>query len=193
MAVTKEAREVSYAVPHLVFNLISTLNIRRYTRYIYIYHKWVWAKVVMPSFAMFLAHAKYAQIARFSSPSKLVVACPTHSLRLNLSNRLNFTISHTILSIFDIPPSVLIFVLSFTMSIFEAFEIYGTSNSLIETEECVLRYRPDGFHPAVLGETLKGGRYQIYHKRGFTGLSTTWVARDKKYVVVVITGYFELC
>ena len=44
------------------------------------------------------------------------------------------------------------------------------------------RYKPGGYHPLGLGEALKDGRYKILHKLGWGGYSTTWAARDHKYV-----------
>lgn len=69
------------------------------------------------------------------------------------------------------------------MSHFEKiYEVYGLANTLFD-EENVLDYRPGGYHPVALGDTLKNGRYKIYHKLGYGGFSTVWVARDSKYVV----------
>jgi serine/threonine-protein kinase SRPK3 len=75
-------------------------------------------------------------------------------------------------------------------SIMEVYELYGTSN-LLFTEENVLNYRPGGYHPVVLGDTLKDGRYKIHHKLGYGGFSTVWVARDSKYVVTLLTIAFN--
>ena len=71
----------------------------------------------------------------------------------------------------------------------EIYELYGRSNLLLFKEENVLNYRPGGFHPIVLGDTLKDGRYKIHHKLGYGGFSTVWVARDSKYV----TGLLTIC
>ncbi|KAI9676538.1 MAG: hypothetical protein M1817_000697 [Caeruleum heppii] len=62
----------------------------------------------------------------------------------------------------------------------EISEIYGTWNLLLYEEENVLNYRPGGYHPVVLGDTLKDGRYKIHHKLGHGGFSTVWVARDSE-------------
>ena len=82
---------------------------------------------------------------------------------------------------------MLVFVLS---SIMEVYELYGTSNLLLFKEENVLNYRPGGYHPVVLGDTLKDGRYKIHHKLGYGGFSTVWVARDSKCVVELLTICF---
>jgi serine/threonine-protein kinase SRPK3 len=74
----------------------------------------------------------------------------------------------------------------------EVYELYGTSNLLLFKEENVLNYRPGGYHPVVLGDTLKDGRYKIYHKLGYGGFSTVWVARDSKYVISLLIICFEL-
>ncbi|KAK1812518.1 hypothetical protein LTR12_013104 [Friedmanniomyces endolithicus] len=47
----------------------------------------------------------------------------------------------------------------------------------LDTVEDIEEYRPGGYHPVHLGDTL-GGRYRILHKLGSGGLSTTWLARD---------------
>ena len=44
------------------------------------------------------------------------------------------------------------------------------------------RYGPGGYHPLGLGDVLKDGRYKILHKLGWGGYSTTWAAKDHKYV-----------
>ena len=64
----------------------------------------------------------------------------------------------------------------------DIYEIYGTSNILLFKEENILNYRPGGYHPVALGDTLNGGRYKIHHKLGHGGFSTVWVAKDNKYV-----------
>ncbi len=74
----------------------------------------------------------------------------------------------------------------------EVYELYGTSNLLLFKEENVLNYRPGGYHPVVLGETLKDGRYKIYHKSGYGDFSTVWVARDREYVHALLTIFFQL-
>lgn len=72
--------------------------------------------------------------------------------------------------------------------------IYTPSN-LLYTQENMSKYRPGGFHPIRLGDTLQDGRYQIYHKLGWGGFSTVWLARDNKYTAAQkIEMYFEcLC
>ncbi|KAK0933758.1 hypothetical protein LTR29_014691 [Friedmanniomyces endolithicus] len=47
----------------------------------------------------------------------------------------------------------------------------------LDTFEDIEGYRPGGFHPVHLGDTL-GESYKILHKLGSDGLSTTWLARD---------------
>jgi serine/threonine-protein kinase SRPK3 len=65
------------------------------------------------------------------------------------------------------------------------YDLYGTSNLLLFKEETILDYEPGGYHPVVLGDTLKNGRYKIYHKLGHGGFSTVWVARDAVYVGLI--------
>jgi serine/threonine-protein kinase SRPK3 len=55
--------------------------------------------------------------------------------------------------------------------------------------EKVELYRPGGYHPVNLGDTLKSLQYQIIHKLGYGGFATVWLARDNKeerYVAIKI-------
>lgn len=40
-------------------------------------------------------------------------------------------------------------------------------------------YAPGGYHPTVIGDSVRHGRYTIAHKLGFGGYSTIWLARDE--------------
>ncbi|EFR02617.1 CMGC/SRPK protein kinase [Nannizzia gypsea CBS 118893] len=42
-------------------------------------------------------------------------------------------------------------------------------------------YRPSGYHPILIGDTLCGSRYKIVHKLGYGGYSTIWLAYDKHH------------
>ncbi|KAL3480486.1 kinase-like domain-containing protein [Aspergillus californicus] len=58
----------------------------------------------------------------------------------------------------------------------------------LEDIESPARYRPGGYHPIAIGDSLSD-RYDIVHKLGFGTYSTTWLARDRnteKYVAVKI-------
>ena len=77
------------------------------------------------------------------------------------------------------------------MGTMEIYKLYGTWNHLLFKEENVLNYRPGGYHPVALGDTLKDGRYKIRHKLGYGGFSTVWVARDNKYVVALLIICFQ--
>lgn len=46
------------------------------------------------------------------------------------------------------------------------------------------RYRPGGYHPVALGDSLSDGRYKVLHKLGWGSYSTTWAAKDQLYVCV---------
>ena len=48
----------------------------------------------------------------------------------------------------------------------------------LDNVEDIEKYKPGGFHPVHLGDTLRLGRYTIEHKLGFGGFSTVWLARD---------------
>jgi hypothetical protein len=50
-----------------------------------------------------------------------------------------------------------------------------------EDSEILEKYRPGGYHPLKLGDTLKDGRYKTLHKLGWGGHATLWAARDRKY------------
>lgn len=50
----------------------------------------------------------------------------------------------------------------------------------IEDIEHLERYKPGGYHPIVLGDTLHNGRYRIIHKLGHGTYSTNWLASDQK-------------
>jgi hypothetical protein len=69
-------------------------------------------------------------------------------------------------------------------------ELYKNPSNVLFEEENFLDYRPGGFHPVALGDTLKDGRYKIHHKLGYGGFSTVWVARDHRYVVALLAVHF---
>ena len=69
-------------------------------------------------------------------------------------------------------------------------EIYNNPSNVLFEEENFLDYRPGGFHPVTLGDTLKDGRYKIHHKLGYGGFSTAWLARDHRFVVALLTIHF---
>lgn len=50
--------------------------------------------------------------------------------------------------------------------------------SRLDNVERLEDYKPTGFHPVVIGDTLAQGRYRIIHKLGFGGSSTIWLARN---------------
>ncbi|KAK2766303.1 hypothetical protein FQN54_007820 [Arachnomyces sp. PD_36] len=58
----------------------------------------------------------------------------------------------------------------------------------IEEVERLERYKPGGYHPLVVGDTIKA-RYQIVHKLGYGTYSTTWLCWDDQsssYVAVKV-------
>lgn len=54
-----------------------------------------------------------------------------------------------------------------------------TYTSPIDAEP-LYRYQKGGYHPIILGECLKAGRYKVLHKLGWGGYSTVWAARDQR-------------
>lgn len=63
--------------------------------------------------------------------------------------------------------------------------VYVQDPDLEELED----YSVGGFHPIIIGNVLNDGRYEIAHKLGFGGYSTTWLARDRvaqRYVAVKV-------
>ncbi|GAQ39208.1 hypothetical protein AtubIFM54640_006584 [Aspergillus tubingensis] len=61
----------------------------------------------------------------------------------------------------------------------EELSVYE-QNNLLYSQEKLSKYRPGGYHPVSLGDTLKDGRYEIHHKLGWGGFSTVWLAHDKE-------------
>ncbi|KAK4233741.1 protein kinase dsk1 [Achaetomium macrosporum] len=50
-------------------------------------------------------------------------------------------------------------------------------------------YKVSGYHPTVIGETFRDGRYKVVHKLGCGSYSTSWLARDEhleRYVALKI-------
>lgn len=70
-------------------------------------------------------------------------------------------------------------------------QMVSTGRSPYEHVEDVERledYRPGGFHPIQIGDTLRE-RYHIAHKLGYGSFSTIWLARDKQlenYVAIKV-------
>ena len=56
---------------------------------------------------------------------------------------------------------------------------YKPEYEYIEGVEPLERYRPGGYHPINLGDKLCQERYQVLHKLGYGGTSTTWLAEDR--------------
>ncbi|BDD60244.1 hypothetical protein MAP00_005388 [Monascus purpureus] len=58
----------------------------------------------------------------------------------------------------------------------------------IDGTESLEKYKPGGYHPIMIGDTLHG-RYRVVDKLGFGGYSTVWLARDnllERYVAVKV-------
>lgn len=59
----------------------------------------------------------------------------------------------------------------------------------IEEVEVLEDYRPGGYHPVQINDTLGHDRYQIVHKPGHGTFSTAWLALDRNsstYVAVKV-------
>ncbi|KAJ4123697.1 hypothetical protein BFJ63_vAg13297 [Fusarium oxysporum f. sp. narcissi] len=59
----------------------------------------------------------------------------------------------------------------------------------IEEVEVLEDYRPGGYHPVQINDTLRHDRYQIVHKPGHGTFSTAWLALDRNsstYVAVKV-------
>ncbi|KAI3391585.1 hypothetical protein diail_7077 [Diaporthe ilicicola] len=50
----------------------------------------------------------------------------------------------------------------------------------IEEVEQLERYKPGGYHPVALGDTLHHGRYRVINKLGHGTYSTSWMAQDQE-------------
>lgn len=60
-------------------------------------------------------------------------------------------------------------------------------SNLLYTQESLSRYQPGGYHPVNLGDTFESDRYKIYHKLGWGGFSTVWLAKDRRSVYFWLT------
>jgi serine/threonine-protein kinase SRPK3 len=60
-------------------------------------------------------------------------------------------------------------------------EIFYPLEAAVEDIE---EYRPGDYHPLYLGDSLHGDRYLVLRKLSYGSSSTTWLARDRKYVLV---------
>ncbi|KDR77682.1 hypothetical protein GALMADRAFT_224941 [Galerina marginata CBS 339.88] len=59
----------------------------------------------------------------------------------------------------------------------------------LDNIEDIELYRPGGFHPVHISDTLDSDRYQVVHKLGYGGFSTVWLCRDRhlhQYVAIKI-------
>ena len=59
-----------------------------------------------------------------------------------------------------------------------AMDTYKFKGNFPYYEESALAYKPGGYHPVILGDVLKDGRYIIRQKLGWGGFSTVWAAKD---------------
>ncbi|EJT77626.1 CMGC/SRPK protein kinase [Gaeumannomyces tritici R3-111a-1] len=55
-----------------------------------------------------------------------------------------------------------------------------TTFDLVEGVESLYGYRPGGYHPVIIGDSFRDGRYNIVHKLGHGTYSTVWLARDNQ-------------
>ena len=47
-------------------------------------------------------------------------------------------------------------------------------------KENLVEYRSVGYHPVHIGDTMKGGRYQIVQNLGFGRDATVWLPEDRR-------------
>jgi serine/threonine-protein kinase SRPK3 len=52
-------------------------------------------------------------------------------------------------------------------------------HDLSDPVEDVNEYRPGGYYPIQLGQSLRNRRYLILRKLGYGSYSTVWLARDQ--------------
>jgi serine/threonine-protein kinase SRPK3 len=64
--------------------------------------------------------------------------------------------------------------------------LYLRACQLLSWEESPRKYCTGGFHPVILWDTFKDGRYTVRHKLGNGSFSTTWVARDNACVPTLL-------
>lgn len=58
-----------------------------------------------------------------------------------------------------------------------------------EDVESLEDYRPGGYHPVHIGDTLSAGRYEVIHKLGHGSYSTVWLCKDipqQRYVSIKV-------
>ena len=72
----------------------------------------------------------------------------------------------------------------------EIMKLYKYTSDVFINEEDFFAYRPGGYHPVTLGDTLKNNRYKIVHKLGYGGFSTVWLAKDRRYVTAFLLTAF---
>ncbi|KAL8409664.1 hypothetical protein RB594_007928 [Gaeumannomyces avenae] len=55
-----------------------------------------------------------------------------------------------------------------------------TTFDLVEGVESLYGYRPGGYHPVIIRDSFRNGRYTVVHKLGHGTYSTVWLARDNQ-------------
>jgi hypothetical protein len=80
------------------------------------------------------------------------------------------------------------------MDYYEVIKLYHPNGLLYygTEHEWITRYRPGGFHPVSLSDTFNDGRYKIFHKLGWGGFSTVWLAKDRQCVHPKKTPFYDL-
>ena len=65
---------------------------------------------------------------------------------------------------------------------------YYSPPSSLDGVEHARDYRPGGFHPILLGDTLKKGQYRVIRKLGNGSFSTVWLAVNRHVGTLPITA-----
>ncbi|OJD25101.1 serine/threonine protein kinase [Blastomyces percursus] len=89
-------------------------------------------------------------------------------------------ISNTLLRFRRIRPPSQPFISTTRRSMTTCMKPSRVKYEFVEEVERLDYYVPGGYHPVMIGDKLRAGRYVIAHKLGFGRSGTTWLAEDKE-------------